>query len=373
MVLKRIISVILLFSLLSVYAAASGYDPQKAVETFGSAKVGAESCVVYSLDRNEVIFASNENEQLPMASTTKIMTAILVLEHGDTEDTVKVPSEAVGVEGSSAYLMNGEQILVKDLLYALMLESANDAATALAIYTAGNVEAFVDMMNDKAAEIGMANTRFANPHGLNHDQHYSTAYDMALLFDYAMDDPDFAQITSTYRYETQNRLFINHNRLLKTCDGVIGGKTGYTKDSGRCLVSAAERDGMQFCVVTLNDADDWKDHARLYDEVFALYERRTVSGGIYSIPIIGSEAESLDVVLPDTSFVVDITTGQISVTVCHERFVYAPVQEGECVGYAVYSCDGRELDRVELTSERNIQKIKKKNFFEKIISFIFRN
>ncbi len=247
---RFIISVLLLISLTSLSVSSSGVSYEAAMQTLASVDVSADAFIVYCLDTDETVYAANEHKKLPMASTTKIMTAIVVLESMDTDDTVKVAEEAVGTEGSSAYLMKGETISIKDLLYALMLESANDAAVALAIHVGGDLDTFVSMMNDKAVDIGMKNTRFANPHGLDDAQHYSTAYDMALLCEYAMQNPEFAEISGSYRYETDKRLFVNHNRLIKTCDGVVAGKTGYTKRSGRCLVSVAQRQGVSMCIDT---------------------------------------------------------------------------------------------------------------------------
>ena len=369
---KAVISVILLTCLTSFCVNASGSDHRKAIETLSLSGTSAESCLLYCLDTDEVVYASNEGKRLPMASTTKIMTAVVVLENADLEDIVTVPQSAVGVEGSSAYLMKDEKISIKDLLYAMMLESANDAAAVLALSVGGDMDSFVSMMNDKASEIGMTDTHFVNPHGLDDEQHYSTAYDMALLCDYAMNNDDFAVITGSYRYETENRLFVNHNRLLKTCDGVIGGKTGFTKRSGRCLVSVAKRDGVSMCAVTLNDPNDWKDHKSMYDAAFDMYESVILKGGEYSIPVINGNGDSVTVSAPDLSIVIGkgISDG-IETKVCHDRFLYAPVNKNETVGYLLYLDNGTEIARTELKAARDILQIKKKTFIERIISFIF--
>ncbi len=374
MKIKLIISVILLLSITAVSVTSSGYDHNEAMETIASIGTSAQSCALYCLDTDSVVYASGEHERLPMASTTKIMTAVVVIENTDVEETVAVASEAVGVEGSSAYLMKGEKIGVIDLLYALMLESANDAAVALAVYTGGDVESFVSMMNDKAKQIGMENTNFANPHGLDDSEHYSTAYDMALLCDYAMDNETFADITGSYRYETETRLFVNHNRLLKTCDGVIGGKTGFTKRSGRCLVSVARRDGVTMCAVTLNDPNDWKDHTALYDAAFDMYGRTRLAGGEYGIPVINGKTDQLTAVAPDIDFVCEKDNAdKIETKIYHDRFVYAPVNKGETVGYLIHTLNGEEVARSELKSTADIPKIKKKTFIERIISLIFQD
>ncbi len=371
---KAVISVILLTCLTAFCVNASGSDHRKAIETLSLSGTSAESCLLYCLDTDEVVYASNEGKRLPMASTTKIMTAVIVLENDDLEDIVTVPQSAVGVEGSSAYLMKDQKISIKDLLYAMMLESANDAAAVLALSVGGDMDSFVSMMNDKASEIGMTDTHFVNPHGLDDEQHYSTAYDMALLCDYAMNNDDFAVITGSYRYETENRLFVNHNRLLKTCDGVIGGKTGFTKRSGRCLVSVAKRDGVTMCAVTLNDPNDWKDHKSMYDAAFDMYESVILKGGEYSIPVINGNGDSVTVSAPDLSIVIGKgISDSIETKVCHDRFLYAPVNKNETVGYLLYLDNGTEIARTELKAARDILQIKKKTFIERIISFIFQD
>lgn len=374
MKIKVFISVILLLAFTVVSVTSSGYSYSGAIEALCSVGTSAQSCVLYCIDTDDVVYASDEHTKLPMASTTKIMTALVVLENADVGETVTIPFEAVGVEGSSAYLMKGEKITVIDLLYALMLESANDAATALAVYTGGDVDRFVAMMNDKARQIGMVDTNFVNPHGLDDSDHYSTAYDMALLCDYAMDNETFAAITASYRYETESRLFVNHNRLLKTCDGVIGGKTGFTKRSGRCLVSVARRDGVTMCAVTLNDPNDWKDHNSLYDAAFDMYGRLQLKGGEYNIPVVNGKNEQLTAVASDMDFVCEKgKADKVETKVCHDRFVYAPVKKGDTVGYLIHTVNGEEIARSEMKSKVDISQIKKKTFIEKIISFIFQD
>ena len=221
-----------------------------------------------------VLSAGNAHTRMGMASTTKIMTALLAIERLDPETVVTVPKEAVGIEGSSIYLTEGEQITVSDLLYGLMLESGNDAATALAIAAGGTVEDFVRLMNERAAELGLEDTHFSNPHGLSADDHYTTAYDLARLTCAALENETFASIVSckTKTISDGRRYLSNHNRLLRSYEGCIGVKTGYTLATGRTLVTAAERDGLTLVAVTLNDRSDWADHTRLLDYGFAHYE-----------------------------------------------------------------------------------------------------
>ncbi len=234
--------------------------------------LSCQSACVVEVDTGRVLYAHRANIQLPMASTTKIMTALLVIEAGDLDRVVTVSKQAVGVEGSSLYLKNGEQFTRKSLLYALMLVSGNDVAVALAIDTAGSVDDFVALMNGRASKIGAMNTHFANPHGLPADDHYTTAKDLTLIAAVAMRNPTFCEIVQTKtvvidpQTEGTRRTLQNKNKLLWQFDGATGIKTGYTKAAGRCLAGAAERDGKRVVAVVLNAPDMWDDIAALMDE-----------------------------------------------------------------------------------------------------------
>ncbi len=241
----------------------------------------AESALLYDANTDTVLFSQDSTKRLPMASTTKIMTAIVALEWGDPDEIVTIPKEAVGIEGSSCYLKEGEQFSLRSLLYALLLQSANDAATAIALHIAGSIEGFALLMNCKAAELGLADTHFDNPHGLDSETHYTTALDLARLADYCMENATFQKIWSTVTVqiplsETEKadhqRTLYNHNRLLRSYPPCIGGKTGYTMRCGRCLVSAAEQNGHRLIAVTLNCRHDWTDHVRLYEYGFSQFK-----------------------------------------------------------------------------------------------------
>ena len=253
------------------------YPPFEAAEV---PSVSAQSAVLYQPDTGLFPIEKAADTPLPMASTTKIMTALTVLRLLSPNDTVSVAKEAVGIEGSSAYLHEGERLSVKDLLYALLLQSANDAAVALAIHACGTVEAFVAEMNALAADLGLKNTCFQNPHGLPDDGHFTTARELALITEAAMQEPLFKGIVSTkvYRVTTSERelVFANHNKLLRFSEDAIGVKTGFTKDSGRCLVGAAERDGVCFISVTLNAPSDWRDHQEMWEYGFSRFEKREI-------------------------------------------------------------------------------------------------
>lgn len=310
--------------------------------------VSAQSALVLEKESGRVLYQKNSDSRLPMASTTKIMTAIVAIEQGDTSAEVEITDTAAGIEGSSMYLEAGEKMTLEELLYGLMLSSGNDAAVAIAEHFGGN-DAFVELMNQKAAEIGAKNTHFSNPNGLPDDTHYSTAYDMALLAAYGLKNPKFAEIVATKSYQISGegkaypRTLTNHNKLLRMCEGCIGVKTGFTKAAGRCLVSACKRDGMTLVCVTLNAPDDWNDHSNLYDSMFSQYKLTEVLSGSR---ILGA-AEVLDseiTVLPFTAkegFSYPLKNGEeCSLSVEVSSPIEAPVEDGrECGKVSVWLGD----------------------------------
>ena len=235
--------------------------------------LSAESACLIVAKTGEVVYSKNENSKMRMASTTKIMTALLATESGKMEEVATVSKTAESQEGSSIYLRAGEKVVLRELVYGLMLNSGNDAAIAIAEHISGSVAAFSESMTDRAEEIGAKNTSFKNPNGLDEEGHYTTAYDLSLIAAEAMKNDEFREIVSTKsktaRTENGSILyFTNHNKLLKLYEGAVGVKTGFTKASGRCLVSAAERDGVLLVAVTLNAPDDWNDHKKMLDYGF---------------------------------------------------------------------------------------------------------
>ncbi len=261
---------ILLFSTLAFL------KPQNNIDAISSS--GKSMCVIEK-DSGRILYYKNENEKLPMASTTKIMTAITVLQHtNNLDEYITVDDASIGVEGTSIYLRQGEILSVKDLLYGLMLRSGNDAATALACHVGGSVEGFADMMNELAQSIGATNSHFANPHGLDNAEHYTTAYDLALITAYALDNPIFKEIVSTKSYQieatnkSEKRYLTNKNRLLSSLQGCCGVKTGYTSKAGRCLVSACERGNLTTVCVVLNCGPMFEESAALLNASFNDYE-----------------------------------------------------------------------------------------------------
>lgn len=253
---------------------------------------GAQAHILIDAKSGEILSAHNENARLPMASTTKIMTALIVIESSSTDELVTVSKEASSVEGSSCYLLEGENISVIDLLYGLMLESGNDAAHALAEHIAGSTDAFAAIMNEKAKSLGLVNTHFENPHGLYTDGHYTSAHDLAKITATALENDLFRKIVSTKVYKSKptdkspERYFSNHHRLLGSLPYCIGVKTGYTKLAGRCLVTSCEKDGSRFVSVTLNDRSDWADHTRLLSFALSSYKTLTPAeeGEIFFYP-----------------------------------------------------------------------------------------
>lgn len=239
-------------------------------------ETSAQSAILIDADTGQVLYEHNADTPSLIASTTKIMTALVALEHLPPEQEVTIPKEAVGIEGSSLYLQAGEKLTVEALVYGLLLHSGNDAAVALALVGAGSVAEFVDLMNLKAQKLGLTHTHFENPNGLDGENHHSSARDLAVLTQNALNNELFAKIVSTKAIQIGGRSLTNHNRLLWSCEGCIGVKTGYTKAAGRTLVSAACRNGRTLIAVTLNDGNDWQDHCRLYDFGFSLYQNKTI-------------------------------------------------------------------------------------------------
>lgn len=315
--------------------------------------VSAKSAVLIEAETGRVLYQKNAFVRLPMASTTKIMTALVAIGSGNIDRVVTIPPEATGIEGSSVYLYPDEKLTLRQLIYALLLESANDAATAIAIEVAGSVEDFAVLMNRKAAELGLTATHFMNPHGLDHEAHYTTAFDLARIAAVALAEPVFRDICSTTRKtiplkgDEGTRVLVNHNKMLTQYEGAIGVKTGFTKKSGRCLVSAAERDGLTLVAVTLCAPDDWADHAAMLDFGFARYERESFAdtGSLsLELPVVGGTSGTVAVQNTEAlSALLSREHGTVTRRVEASRFLYAPVARGQIVGRVVYECDGVEI------------------------------
>lgn len=244
-----------------------------------SPSVSAKGAVLIDVNSGRILYEKNPNQQMKIASLTKIMTAIVAIENGNLEDMVTTSDNAFGVEGSSIYLKKGEQLSLENMLYGLMLRSGNDAATAIAEHIGGSIEGFVYLMNEKAMYLGLTNTHFANPHGLDHEQHYSSPRDMAVLTAYALKNPTFKKIVSIkvksapMEGQTWNRKWYNKNKMLFKYEWADGVKTGYTRAAKRCLASSATKNGIQLAAITLNANDDWNDHIRMLEYGFNNYKQ----------------------------------------------------------------------------------------------------
>ena len=333
--------------------------------------VNAKAAVLYDVGNSSLLYAKNENARLPMASTTKIMTALVAIERENLNKKIKVDPRAIGVEGSSAYLRAGEEFTLRELLYALMLRSANDAAEAIAYAVAGSIEEFAFLMNEKATLLGLCDTHFTNPHGLDDDEHYTTALELAKITAAALEYPEFCEIvsTKTKRVEKEGftRLFANHNKMLSRYDGCIGVKTGYTQKSGRCLVSAAERNGIRLIAVTLSCPDDWREHEKMLDFGFSQLERVTVvsknefmRSSIVKDGVTSSVKLGID---SDITIIKKNTDDLPKIDIDIPQILNAPVELGDAVGKIRLTYPDGHIEEFDVIALENVKKAKKKGLF----------
>lgn len=346
--------------------------------------LSAKSAILINALTNEVIYEKNAYEKRGMASTTKIMTALLTIEKGNLHKTCVAKDEDVRIEGTSIGLKEGDRITLETLVQGMLLESGNDAANVSARVIGKSRKKFVSLMNQKAKEIGMENTCFKNPSGLTEEGHFSTAYDMALLGSFAIKNKQFRDICSlssirvSYGNPEYQRTFKNHNKLLNSVEGAFGIKTGFTKASGRCLVSAAERDGVTLIAVTLSAPDDWNDHKKLFEygfEKVKIYEMDFDTEKI-EFDVVGSDNKKIDVKLKNklTYTSIDEEKNPETVVLC-DKFLYSGVKKGDRVGCVkVFSENGKYLCESDLVSTENApmnftEKEKEMSFFDKIKDF----
>ena len=313
--------------------------------------LSAEKAIVLDAATGRALYEKHADDRSLIASTTKIMTALIICQRCNVLDRVKIPAEAVGVEGSSMYLKEGEVLTVQELLYGLMLRSGNDAAEALAIYCGGTVEGFAELMNDKARELGLRDTHFVNPHGLDAPGHHSTARDLAVLSAYAMADPIFARTVGAKSVTVGERVLTNHNKLLWQLPGCEGIKTGYTKAAGRILVSSASREGRRLICVTINAPDDWNDHKALLEDGFSRYEvRRIVEAGevLGYRHILGGDGTAVPLIAAE-EFSYALAEGEEpELVLSPQSFSYAPVRSGEEEGVAYVVLEGEVIGQIPL-------------------------
>ena len=334
--------------------------------------VSAKKAILLDGTTGRVLYEKDADSRSLIASTTKIMTALVVCEQCNVLDRMRIPKEAVGIEGSSVYLQEGEVLTIQELLYGMMLHSGNDAATALAIYCGGTVEGFAELMNDKARELGLTGTHFANPHGLDAPDHYSCAKDLALLAAYALENPIFAMTVASKSVKAGQRYLTNHNKLLWRVEGANGVKTGYTKAAGRILVSGAKRQNRQLVCVTIDAPDDWNDHAQLLEQGFARYKVTTIAeaGQVYgAVEVIGGEETQVQLIAAE-EFAYPIAEGErVSFELSGPGFVYAPVAEDESAMQAHVLIDGKDVGTVNLVYGATVEREEetKRNLWQRLL------
>ncbi len=376
---KRFLAILcclLLFPTLCVSA-----KPTQSQQILPAPSLSAESAVLIEARDGNILCEKNAHQRMAMASTTKIMTALVAVESGKLDRVVSVSADAVGVEGSSIYLYGGEKMTLCDLLAAMLLESANDAAAAIAIEVGGSIDGFCDMMNAKAEELGLENTHFKNPHGLYDEEHYTTAYELALIAREVLKNEVISKIVATKKMtvepvEGATRLLYNHNKLLSMYEGATGIKTGFTKKSGRCLVGSATRDGLELISVTLNAPDDWNDHKRLFDFGFENFLARSLAkkGEVcYMQSVIGGADEKIALSYADDVFVTlrKGDEGRVKEIVeTFNRYEFAPIKAAKTAGKVCFTVDGEVIAEVALVTSSAVEKVPKtEGIFAKILNF----
>lgn len=366
--LTVILVTVLVFSLMTIYASSEV-----------GVTVSARSAVLYEPETDSVLFSKNADLRLPMASTTKIMTALVAVESCEPDEEIEISGDAVGIEGSSAYLKSGDVLTMEELLYALLLQSANDAAAAIAIHVGGSIDAFADMMNEKAKALSLTDTHFTNPHGLDDKEHYTTATELAKIAAAALENPTVRKIAATYKKtfsnEDRTRTYVNHNKLLRLYEGTVGVKTGFTKRSGRCLVGAAEKDGLTLISVTLDAPNDWQDHKSMLDFGYGKIEKVTFAEPCeyeYEISVLGSEGKVIKVKNENgASLILPKENRDIKEYVKLSRFVCAPVRRGDILGEVIFTLDGETVSRIPLTATEEVREPGNGGFIKKILTSIF--
>lgn len=333
--------------------------------------VSARSAYVLDAVSGRVLYERGGCDRSLIASTTKIMTALVVCEQCNVLDRMRIPKEAVGIEGSSLYLKEGEVLTVQELLYGMMLHSGNDAATALAIYCGGTVEGFAQMMNDKAHVLGLSGTHFENPHGLDSPNHYSTARDLAVLAGYAMENPVFQKTVSAKKIYAADRYLTNHNKLLWRVEGADGVKTGYTRAAGRILVSSAQRNGRRIVAVTIDDPNDWEDHAKFLEDGFSTYRvQELIRQGqdVGMMEVVGGESRRVSLLAAE-DFSYPLAQGeQILLQIPGPGFSYSPAVEGADAGFVYVLVNGKAVGKVPVVYGQTVEQEpeKERSFLQKL-------
>jgi len=339
--------------------------------------ISGNSNILIEAKSGRILYSKNPHQKLPMASTTKIMTALIAIEYGNLDDKVKIEKKSVGIEGSSIYLYEGEEIYLRDLVYGLILRSGNDAAVAIANHISGSVDNFAVLMNKKAKEIGAENTNFTNPSGLHSSNHYTTAYDLALISREAMKSEEFKKISASKLWVSNrevNKYFYNKNKTLWQYEGGDGIKIGYTTAAGRCLVSSATRNEMQLIAVVLNDPNWFNDCYKLFDYGFENYKPTVLySKGqfIQSIYIPNGKKTTLPVIIKDTLLLplTEGEEGEIKTVISIPKEIYAPIWEGQKIGSIQIFLKGQLIYTEDLIAKDSV---KEKGNINKLFNFINR-
>ena len=370
--MKKIVCIVMFLCTVLSPFVLSGYD---VFAEENDMSISAKAYVLMDAASGDVLLESDMNERMSMASTTKIMTALLALEYHDIDKEFTVAPESVHVEGSSMGLLEGDVVTLRALSYGMLLKSGNDAANATAYALAGGIDSFAGIMNAKAKELGMDSTNFETPSGLDSENHYSTAYDMAILARAALSNEIFAGICSTQRAEVSygnppyNRWMKNHNRLLSEYEGCIGVKTGFTKKSGRCLVSAAERDGARLICVTLSAPDDWNDHKKLFDYGFERYTKVDIDPEIdlIKLPVTGGLSKTVGFYTDkemESVLVANDEVDSIRKVVNLPKFLFAPVESDENIGDVNFYINDNLVASYPLYVKNRVESLPKKSFLD---------
>ena len=370
---KIILVTALLFVYTNIVAFADVPDISEHPECSG------EAAVLMDGASGRVLYEKNSHQKLPMASTTKIMTAVTALEYGKLDDIVIIPPEASGIEGSSIWLSGGEHHTLEDLLYGLMLRSGNDAATAIALHIGGSIENFAGMMNDLARKIGAVDSNFVNPHGLHEENHYTTAYDLALITAYGMRNPDFKTIVST-KYRTipwegheWDRAMKNKNKLLWTYEGANGVKTGYTKKAGRCFVGSSERNNLQLITVVLNCGPMFEESAALLDYGFKNYKKYDIynKGELIRSVSVGKGKQDRVPLIAGKEFAIALKEeekGRVRKEILLPESIEAPIAAGIPVGSIKIYFENRLMDELPVVTAQAVEKRSIWDFFRKMVN-----
>lgn len=368
-----------IFVSLSIVLCTQNISAVSEKEAEAAPELSAHSAALYCVNTGEFLMNKNSSEKMPMASTTKILTSLITLESSAKNNKTVTFTKEMHSEGSSMYLKDGYKLLLSDLATGMMTVSGNDAANAAAISIAGSIEDFSVLMNKKAEEIGMSSSHFVTPSGLDDENHYSTAEDMSKLMAYAIKNKSFAQLTAQKNAQVEfinpkdmRITYSNHNRLLSLYKYCTGGKTGFTKKAGRCLVTCAKKDGITLVAVTLSAPNDWNDHIKMYDYGFSCLTAVPANKDSFKVRLTGSSINYVTATPSNTDNII-VKKGEedkIKVTVHLPMFIYAPVKKGQVVGSIEYKADNKIIAKRDIVSQMHCDYIEEnKSFFDNVKSF----